>query len=229
MKQLFNNLKIDLTPTQETNFNNYFNLLIEENKKYNLTSITNYNEVLIKHFYDSLTLIKAIEFNKVNTLCDVGTGAGFPAIPLKILYPHLSIYLIESQTKKTMFLNKLISYLNLNNITIVNKRAELFAKDNSNKFDVVTARAVSPLNILNELCIPLVKVGGHFIAMKGISYKVELKEAKNGIITLGGSLKEVIEIKLPNNYGLRYLLKIKKNSHINGYPRSYSQIKKKPL
>lgn len=229
MKELFKQLNIQLTDNQEDKFNKYFNLLVQENKKYNLTAINDYEEVLIKHFYDSLTLVLVKDFNKVNTLCDVGTGAGFPAIPLKIIYPHLNITLVESVKKKTTFLNLLVDELQLNDVNIANKRAEDFAKENNNYFDIVTARAVSPLNILIELCIPLVKQGGNFIAMKTSSYKNELKAAKDGIMILESSLIETIKVDLPNNLGVRHLLNFKKNLHIEGYPRTYAQIKKKPL
>lgn len=229
MNQLFKKLNIKLTYEQENKFKKYFEILIEENKKYNLTAITDYQEVVIKHFYDSLTLGLAVNFSSVQTLCDIGTGAGFPAIPLKIVYPHLNIFLVESQTKKTTFLNYLIKALELNGINVFNERAEDMAKKYSNSFDIVTARAVSPLNILNELCIPLVKEDGYFIAMKGSSYKNELEDAKNGIMILGSFLDEIIEVELPQSYGLRYLLKIKKSLHIDGYPRTYAQIKKKPI
>lgn len=229
MKKLFKELGLELTENQEKQFNRYYNILVEENKKYNLTAITGYEEVIIKHFYDSLTLTKVINFLEVGNICDVGTGAGFPGIPLKIIFPHLRVSLVESQTKKTTFLKMVVKDLNLDNVEVVNKRAEDFADTNKNSFDVVTARAVSPLNILSELCIPLIKVGGHFIAMKGISYKNELNIANSGIITLGGQLKLSVNFDLPNNNGSRTLIVVEKVKEVEGYPRAYAQIKRKPL
>ncbi len=229
MKTLFKQLDIDLTIEQENKFNQYYNYLIQENNKYNLTRITNREDVLIKHFYDSLTLVETGLLKEAKSLCDVGSGAGFPGIPIKIIFPHIKLYLVESQTKKARFLTNLIKELNLNDVTIINERSEDIASKYKNSFDIVTARAVSALNILSELTLPLVKQGGHFIAMKGNFYKDELNAAKNGIITLGGALKEVIDIHLPNEVGKRHLIVVKKEKIVEGYPRAYTLIKRKPL
>ena len=152
-------------------------------------------EVYYKHFYDSVSLIKTDLINDKIKLCDIGSGAGFPSIPLKIVFPLITVYIVESQTKKTNFLNALKDLLNLDNIYIINERAEIFAVTHLNHFDIVTARAVAPLNILNELCIPFVKKGGHFIAMKSSLLENELDKAKYGIITLGGQINKVISIQ----------------------------------
>lgn len=228
MKELFKDLKIDLTTEQETLFKTYYEFLISENKKYNLTRITEYKEVLVKHFYDSLTLFKVDIFNDAS-ICDIGAGAGFPSIPLKIINPSIKLTIVESQRKKTNFLNELVQLLNLKEVKIVNDRAESYAEKNLDSYDFVIARAVAPLNILVELTLPLVKVNGSFLAMKGDNYESELELAKNGIITLGGKLIKTINLDLPLHLGKRNIIIIEKTKSIKGYPRHYSQIKKKPL
>jgi 16S rRNA (guanine527-N7)-methyltransferase len=219
-------LNIELTFEQQELFRKYYEFLIQENKKYNLTAITNEEEVYYKHFYDSLTLIKTNLIKEGVSLCDIGSGAGFPGIPLKIIYPNLKLTIVESQTKKTEFLKKLVIFLELDNVEIINKRAEEYA--HTKYFDIVTARAVADLSILNELCLPLVKKGGYFIAMKG-NYEEELKRTLNGINILGGKLIEVLSFELPKEMGKRNLIIIKKEKMVQGYPRAFSQIKKKPL
>ena len=219
-------LNIELTFEQQELFRKYYEFLIQENKKYNLTAITDEEEVYYKHFYDSLTLIKTNLIKEGVSLCDIGSGAGFPGIPLKIIYPNLKLTIVESQTKKTEFLKKLVNFLELDNVEIINKRAEEYA--HTKYFDVVTARAVADLSILNELCLPLVKKGGYFIAMKG-NYDEELKRTLNGINILGGKLIEVLSFELPKDMGKRNLIIIKKEKMVQGYPRAFSQIKKKPL
>ncbi len=219
-------LNIELIFEQQELFRKYYEFLIQENKKYNLTAITDEEEVYYKHFYDSLTLIKTNLIKEGVSLCDIGSGAGFPGIPLKIIYPNLKLTIVESQTKKTEFLKKLVNFLELDNVEIINKRAEEYA--HTKYFDIVTARAVADLSILNELCLPLVKKGGYFIAMKG-NYEEELKRTLNGINILGGKLIEVLSFELPKEMGKRNLIIIKKEKMVQGYPRAFSQIKKKPL
>lgn len=229
MKQFLEPLGITLTDEQLHQYETYYQFLVSENKKYNLTAITEEKEVYYKHFYDSVSLIKTDLIKDNISLCDIGAGAGFPSIPLKIAFPSIKVYIVESQTKKTNFLNALKDKLNLKDVTIVNERAEIFAATHLNHFDIVTARAVAPLNILNELCIPFVKKGGHFVAMKSSLLENELDKAKYGIITLGGQINKVISINLPYDMGERKLLIVKKINLVKGYPRSYAIIKKKPL
>lgn len=207
-------------------FERYYEFLIQENKKYNLTAITNKEEVYYKHFYDSLTLIKTNLIKEGVSLCDIGSGAGFPGIPLKIIFPNLELTIVESQTKKTEFLKKLVKHLEIEKVEVINERAEEYA--HKKYFDIVTARAVADLTILNELCLPLVKKNGYFIAMKG-NYKEELEKSLNGINILGGKLLNVISFDLPKAMGKRNLIIIKKEKMVKGYPRIFSQIKKKPL
>ena len=221
-------LNINITEEMENLFSIYFDTLIETNKVMNLTNITEKDEAYNKHFLDSLYLTKALD-KKEYTLCDVGSGAGFPALPLAITNPKANITIIDSLNKRINFLNNTISLLNINNIRAIAKRAE-DAKEYRETFDYVTARAVARLNILLELCMPLVKVGGSFIAMKSLLAKEELEESKNAIKKLGGELKEVIEYDLPDNAGSRSLIVIKKISQTpNAYPRLFKKIKERPL
>lgn len=206
-------------------FKKYYDFLIEENQKYNLTSITEEKEVYIKHFLDSLSIENIIDLDNIS-LCDVGSGAGFPAIPLKIMYPSIKLTIIEPTTKRCNFLQQIVEMLNLKDVNIINDRAENI-KDMH--FDVVCARAVSNLPILLELCIPLVKVNGYFISMKGSNYKEELDIANNAFKELDCSIDNIYEYDL-DEFGKRVLIKIKKDKETKKiYPRMYSQIKKKPL
>lgn len=229
MKELLKDLKIDLTKNEEDAFRKYYEFIISENKKYNLTRIINEKEVIIKHFYDSLTLLETGLFNDGISVCDIGSGAGFPGIPLAVIKPNLNFLLVESQGKKANFLKEAVKLLKLKNVKVINARAEDFANKNKGTFDIVTARAVAPLNILNELSMPLVKIGGAFLAMKGDNYEQELTLAKNGIITLGGKLQKILNINLPLQLGKRTIIIIKKEKKVIGYPRPYNQIKKNPL
>ncbi len=229
MKQIFESLNLNLSKKQLNKFNLYYDFLISENKKYNLTAITDKREVFIKHFYDALTPVLTGVLRDNMAICDIGSGAGFPGIPLKILLPQVKLTIIESSTKKTTFLKTLIKMLDLEDVMVINKRAENYAVTNQNKFDLVIARAVAPLNILLELCVPLVKVGAYFIAMKSLSYKDELDQAKNGIILLGAKLVDIFSLQLPEGFGKRNLLLFEKLKHEKGYPRSFAKIKKNPL
>ncbi len=206
-------------------FEKYYKFLVEENNKYNLTSITDKDEVYIKHFFDSLSIENIIDLDNIS-LCDVGSGAGFPAIPLKIMYPNIKLTIIEPTLKRCNFLKQVVEMLNMKDVEIINDRAENI-KDMH--FDVVCARAVSNLCILLELCIPLVKVNGYFISMKGSNYKEELDDASNALNALDAKVEDIYEYDL-EEYGKRVLLKIKKIKETKKiYPRMYSQIKKKPL
>lgn len=229
MKELFKDLNINLTIEQEEAFKAYYNYLLEENKKYNLTRITDYEEVLIKHFYDSLTLLKTGLFKSGMSVADIGSGAGFPGIPLAIINKDINFSLIESQTKKANFLKSVLKLLKLDNVKVYNMRSEEFAKKHFESFEIVTARAVAQLNILSELTLPLVKVGGTFLAMKGDNYESEIEEAKNGIMILGGKLKNILNIELPLQLGKRTIIIIDKKKNVKGYPRPFNQIKKNPL
>ena len=206
----------------------YYELIIEYNSHTNLTRITDKNEVYLKHYYDSLTLVKAIKLSNQKIL-DVGTGAGFPGLVLKIVFPNLKVTLIDSLSKRITFLNEVIEKLGLKDIEAVHTRAEDFIKNNREKYDIVTSRAVANLRVLSELCIPFVKIHGYFIPMKADAND-ELKDSITSIETLGAVIEKSIDFYLYNNDLIRKLIKIKKiNKTSIKYPRKFSEIKKKPL
>lgn len=208
--------------------NKYYEMLVEYNKVMNLTGITDKKQVYLKHFYDSLTIAKVINLNEYNTLCDIGTGAGFPGLVIKIFYPHLKLTLVDSLNKRINFLNDVIKELGLTDIETVHARIEDYAHKNKDKFDIVTARAVAPLNILLEYAIPITKVNSYFIAMKG---KAEEESTYNNALkVLKSEVEDIKEFKLPIENSDRTIYKIKKSSKIKGkYPRKPSEIKKNML
>ena len=222
-------LGINLDKAMEEKFNIYYEELIKVNEYMNLTAITEHDEVFNKHFLDSLTILKALD-NKDNIkLLDVGSGAGFPAIPLAIT-TNLDITIIDALGKRINFLNETINKLDLTNVKALHKRAEDYAKEEREAFDITTARAVARLPMLLELCLPLTKVNGLFIAMKAQSGKEEIEEAKNAISILGGKVEKVIELELPDNAGLRNIIIIRKVKETPAkYPRAFAKIKEKPL
>lgn len=223
------NIDIILTQNQINKFKIYYEYLIEYNKHTNLTSIATKEDVYLKHFYDSCLLTKTIDFNNIDTMLDIGCGAGFPGIVIKILFPNIKLTLLDSNNKKTKFCESLSKLLELDNVEIVNKRAEEYIVEKREFFDIVSARAVKNLPVLIELSIPYVKQNGYFIAMKS-DYEEELNKSKNGIKVLGAKYIKTININLPNNTGIRNFILIKKTNKTNPkYPRNYSQIIKKPL
>lgn len=223
-------LNIKLSDEMKNQFEKFFIELKKTNENVNLTAITDKDEVYFKHFFDSLTLAKDIDSSTEITILDVGSGAGFPGIPLAIVYPYIKIYMIDSTKKKIDFIESVCEKLELKNVKAVHARAEEYITENRERFDIVTARAVARLNILAELCLPFVKVGGEFIAMKGSDGISEVNEAKNAIGVLGGKVKEVREVTLPNEYGKRTIITVNKSKVTDiKYPRKYSIIKSKPL
>lgn len=204
----------------------YAQLLQEWNEKINLTAITNLDDIFIKHFYDSLLIAQYC--SGLKTLCDVGSGAGFPGLVLKIVLPDLKIDLVEPTLKRVNFLNLVISELNLTSIQVINKRME-DCVELKESFDIVTARAVAALPVLSELCLPFVKIGGYFIAMKGSSGEGELEVSKNALKILGGKVSFIHLETLPDG-STRINIPIQKvNASPSKYPRAYAQIKKKAL
>ncbi len=202
--------------------------LKDYNEHTNLTAIKDDEGIYLKHFYDSLTIVKAIDLNNVHNLLDIGTGAGFPGMVIKIFFPHLDVYLLDSNNKKTTFLKYLAEILDVK-VNIINKRVEEYAKDNLNTFDVVTSRAVANLRVLSELALPLVKEEGYFIALKG-NVEEELKEASDTIAILGGIIHKQETFYLYQNEGLRNILVIqKKKKTLMENLRPYDKIVKKPL
>ena len=221
-----NELNISLDDKTLSNLNIYKEYLQEYNAHTNLTTITEDEEIYLKHFYDSLTIVKAIDLNSVNSLIDVGTGAGFPGMVLKIVFPHLNVTLIDSNNKKTTFLSNLKDKLGLDNLNIINERSEEFAHKHIDEYDVVTSRAVANLRVLTELCLPMVKVGGKFIPLKA-TVEEEIKEADKIINVLNGKLSNKITFNLPKEESLRNILVIDKlKNNPKGYPRNYGKIKK---
>lgn len=222
-------LGIHPTDMQLEQLKRYYELLISWNEKMNLTGITEKEHVYLKHFYDSTTLFSAVDLTKENTLCDIGTGAGFPGLVLKILFPNLKVTLVDSLNKRIEFLKVVIKELGLTEIEAVHARIEEYGILNKEKFDVVTARAVAPLNILLEYSIPLVKVGKTFIAMKA-NAEEELETSAHALKVLDSSILKVHTFTLPIEKSNRTLIVIKKEKTTNKkYPRKYSDIKKRPL
>lgn len=220
-------LGILLTPKQEQDLETYYKLLISYNNNVNLTAITKEEDVYLKHFYDSLTLFKGIDLKENLKICDLGTGAGFPGLVLKIVFPNLSITLVDSLEKRIKFLDLVIKELELKNIKTVHSRIEEFKEKEA--FDVVVSRAVAKINILLELGCKLPKVNGLFVFMKG-NVLDELKSAKNALKVLNYSLEKIINFKLPIEESERNIVILKHTSPTsNKYPRQFSIIKKKPL
>lgn len=208
----------------------YYELLIKYSKVMNLTTIVDIDEVYIKHFYDSLLLGKVVDLKQKISLIDIGTGAGFPGLVLKICYPNLHVVLVEPTNKRCNFLNEVIKELKLTGVEVVTARAEKYIVNNRESFDIVTARAVSKLNILSELCVPYVKLNGFFIPMKAINYEEEVENNKIASGALGVKLDKIKKFSLPLNMGERVLLMYKKTKETNQiYPRDYARIKKNPL
>ncbi len=221
-------LNIEITQLQLAQLDKYYELLIEWNKKINLTRITEKEEVYLKHFYDSITLIKAIDLTKNLEVCDIGTGAGFPGIVLKIIFPNLKLTLVDALNKRIEFLKIVIKELNLKQIEVIHQRAEEYSKENKNKYDLVTARAVSKLNIISEICIPAVKINGYFIAMKA-QIEEETKDT-TFLNKLNSQITDIVSFVLPYENSIRNLIVIKKLNNTNNiYPRKFDKIKKNPL
>lgn len=228
IKVKMNNINIKINETQIEQFYNYMNLLIEWNEKINLTAITDPKEIIVKHFVDCATIV-----NEVNgRVLDIGTGAGFPGIPLKILNPTLDITLVDSLNKRVNFLNKVIEELKLDKIEAIHSRAEELGKNIKyrEKFDVVASRAVAQINILAEYTLPFCKKGGKCIFMKGANVEQELKNGEKSIKILGGKIEKINELFLENNDNNRKIIIIDKlNSTPIKYPRKPGTPTKEPI
>ena len=227
-KNALEKLGITLTDTQLNQLDKYYELLVETNKVMNLTGIVEKKDVYLKHFYDSLTIIQCIDLKKVDSLCDIGTGAGFPGMVLKIVFPQLKVTLLDSLNKRIEFLNCVSNTLYLKDIEIIHTRAEEYASTHRNYFDVTTARAVAHLSVLLEYAIPMTKVNGYFIALKG-KVEDELKETENAQKELGVTFVELKEFNLPIENSTRSICKFQKKKDIKKYPRKNSEIKKRKL
>jgi 16S rRNA (guanine527-N7)-methyltransferase len=210
-------------------FERYRAMLSEGNKVANLTAITEDDEVSVKHFNDSLSLYLAVDLNKSLSMADMGSGAGFPGIPVKIAFPDVRLTLIDSLTKRIRFLESVTDALSLDDVTIINDRTEHAALSLQETFDVVTARAFAPLRMLIEMGLPMVRTGGILIAMKGPDVEAEISEAKHALEVLSAHVRAVIRHDLPLSMGQRTLVVIEKTTHVKGYPRAYARMKKQPL
>lgn len=223
---------INLSEEQINQFMIYKELLQEWNEKINLTAITDDIEIVKKHFIDSISIVKSGVLKDGMSLIDVGTGAGFPGIPIKIIIPGIRVVLLDSLNKRITYLNEVINKLRLKDIETIHGRAEELGKNPKyrEKFDISTARAVANLSVLSEYCIPYVKVNGYFIAMKGPSIEEEIMTGKNAIGTLGGKFVEIVKTEIPGedfNHNIVIVEKIRNTEE--KYPRKYAQIEKKPI
>ena len=224
-------INIELTEDQLNKFKKYADFLLEYNKTTNLTAIRDIEGVYLKHFYDSLLVLdnNIVDFSEVESLIDIGTGAGFPGVVIKIMFPNIKVTLLDSNNKKTTFLKELINVLGLYNVTIINDRAENYVKEHRQEYDISIARAVSELRVISELCLPLTKINGYFIALKG-NYVPEIKAASNTIKKLDSEIVSIKETMLPIEKSYRSLIFVKVNKKIDEiYPRRYEQIIKKEL
>lgn len=230
LKQCFDKQGIAYTDKQIADFEMYFKLLVEWNEKMNLTAITDEMGVAVKHFTDSVSVLQKVNINPYASIIDIGTGAGFPGIPIKIMRPDIKLTLLDSLNKRLIFLNEVCAELNIDAVT-VHSRAEDGARNAQYReaFDYSVSRAVAGMNVLAEYCLPYVKCGGSFISMKGYDCDTELDLAKNALKTLGGKIVSVSKFNLPDDSG-RAVIEVKKiNNTPKDYPRQSGKIAKQPL
>lgn len=226
------NLGISLDEKQKEQFIQFYEYLVEKNKVMNLTGITEFQEVLVKHFLDSLACVKAVDLTKVKKVMDIGTGAGFPGVPLKIAFPHLEECLLDSLKKRVTFLEETFDILGFDKIAAIHGRAEEFAKNKAyrEQYDLCVSRAVSNLSTLSEYCLPYVKKGGMFISYKSGKVQEEAESAERAIELLGGKIKDICYFMLPDSEIERSLVVIEKVKNTPGkYPRKAGTPLKEPL
>jgi 16S rRNA (guanine527-N7)-methyltransferase len=232
LTQILGENGIELTTDQHHQFARYYALLVEWNEKMNLTAITEEGEVYLKHFFDSLTLAFHYDLTKVTTIADIGAGAGFPSIPLKIAFPHLKLTIVESLNKRITFLKEVVSELGLVDVEFHHGRAEDMGRLGGlrDTFDLVTARAVARLNVLSELCMPFVRPGGVFAAMKGAKAEEEVAEAKTACKVLKGRVRASFALTLPLEQSERSIILIDKvDATPKQYPRKAGTPNKQPI
>ena len=232
LEQKLGELGIKQDQNQLERFHKFYQLLIEWNKVMNLTGITEYEDVVEKHFVDSLSIIKAIDLSGIHTVIDVGTGAGFPGIPLKIAFPHLRVVLLDSLNKRIKFLDEVISQLGLTEIRTIHGRAEEYARKEEyrEQFDLCVSRAVANLSTLSEYCLPYIQVGGIFVPYKSGEIDDEVEHSKKAVRILGGNIKDVMKFELPGTDIHRSFVLIHKEQHTQKkYPRKAGIPAKEPL
>ena len=232
LEQKLGELGIEQDQNQLERFHKFYQLLIEWNKVMNLTGITEYEDVVEKHFVDSLSIIKAIDLSRIHTVIDVGTGAGFPGIPLKIAFPHLRVVLLDSLNKRIKFLDEVISQLGLTEIRTIHGRAEEYARKEEyrEQFDLCVSRAVANLSTLSEYCLPYIQVGGIFVPYKSGEIDDEVEQSKKAVRILGGNIKDVMKFELPGTDIHRSFVLIHKEQHTQKkYPRKAGIPAKEPL
>lgn len=227
-----NMLHINLNNTQIEQYVTYYEMMVEKNKVMNLTAITEFDEVIDKHFIDSLSIVKCIDVHNVQSVIDVGTGAGFPGIPLKIAFPHLKLTLLDSLNKRVNFLNDVVHALGMNDVVTCHGRAEDYGrrKEFREQYDLCTSRAVANLSTLSEYCIPFVNIGGQFISYKSGNVDNELNASRHAIQLLGGELRDICNYQLPGTDFSRTLITVKKvKPTAKKYPRKAGTPSKEPL
>lgn len=232
LEQKLGELGIKQDQNQLERFHKFYQLLIEWNKVMNLTGITEFEDVVEKHFVDSLSIIKAIDLSRIHTVIDVGTGAGFPGIPLKIAFPHLRVVLLDSLNKRIKFLDEVISQLGLTEIRTIHGRAEEYARKEEyrEQFDLCVSRAVANLSTLSEYCLPYIQVGGMFVPYKSGEIDDEVEQSKKAVRILGGNIKKVMKFELPGTDIHRSFVLIHKEQHTQKkYPRKAGIPAKEPL
>ncbi|WP_077215225.1 16S rRNA (guanine(527)-N(7))-methyltransferase RsmG [Bacillus dakarensis] len=223
---------VSLSEKQMSQFEIYYSTLVEWNEKMNLTAITDKEEVYLKHFYDSISAAFYFDFNRPLTVCDVGAGAGFPSIPIKIAFPEIHVTIVDSLNKRIGFLEHLAKELQLENVRFIHDRAETFGQNSEHResYDVVTGRAVARMSVLSELCLPLVKMDGNFIAMKAAHAEDEMNAGKKAIAAFGGKIEETFSFTLPIEESERNIIVIKKvKATPKKYPRKPGTPNKSPI
>lgn len=232
LKEYIQKIGIELSQDKIDKLIKYYELLVEKNKVMNLTAITEYKDVVIKHFADSLSIIKAVNMSEVTNIIDIGTGAGFPGMVLKIVFPDVKITLLDSLNKRVNFLNEVITELHLKDINAIHGRAEDYAHNDiyREKYDLCVSRAVANLSTLSEYCIPYVKVGGKFVSYKAGECEEEINNAKKAVNMLGGKIEETVDFILPETDISRTFVVIDKlrNTSVK-YPRKSGLPSKEPL
>ncbi|AZS18044.1 16S rRNA (guanine(527)-N(7))-methyltransferase RsmG [Paenibacillus lutimineralis] len=231
-QKLLKEHQLELSSEQLQQFEIYYQELVSWNEKMNLTGITEREQVYVKHFYDSITLSFYMDMSQISTMADIGSGAGFPGIPLKICYPHLKLTIIDSLNKRIQFLQNVVDQLDLQDVQLIHGRAEDIARKEQfrDSYDLVSARAVARMAVLNEFCLPFVKMGGIFAAMKGLDPQEELKEAARSLTELKGKLSATHHFELPMENSERHIILINKTSSTpKKYPRKAGTPLKSPI